>query len=72
METLFAVNKQIAEDIWGWKPGRPTISRRVGGQISKVSGVSPQTGTDLFHGVLLIAFVALIAGLVSLLVRILK
>lgn len=49
MEPLIALNRDVAEILFGWKHGRPTISRRVGGVISQVTGVTPETGTDLFH-----------------------
>jgi hypothetical protein len=63
MEPLIALNKNVAETLFGWKPGRPTISRRIGGAISRVTGVTPETGTDLFHLGLVAATVASVAAL---------
>lgn len=49
MEPIINLNKDVAEALFGWKQGRPTISRRVGGVISQITGISPELGTDLFH-----------------------
>lgn len=40
--------------------------------MGRVIGVTTETGTGLFHGILLIAFVAFIAALMALLVRVFK
>jgi hypothetical protein len=40
--------------------GRPTISRRAGGEISRALGVSEDTGTHIFHGVLAALFYAVV------------
>lgn len=56
MSPLIAIDKDIAETLLGRRPGRPTISRRVGGAISDFTNgtLSEQDGTDLFHLLLLL------------------
>lgn len=61
MNTLISINKDVAEAVFGWKHGRPTISRRVGGVIAQITGITPEAGTDLFHLGLFVAGVAVLS-----------
>lgn len=61
MNTLIALDKDVAEGLFGWKSGRPTISRRVGGMIARATGMSAEAGTDLFHLALVIGAVVWVA-----------
>lgn len=58
---LLKLNKQIAEDVFGHQRGRPTLSRRAGRHIGRALGVHEETGTDLFHGGLVVTALALLA-----------
>ena len=53
MDTLFEIDRSLAETLLGRLPGRPTISWRVGGFIGRTFGISTQAGTALFHGTLI-------------------
>lgn len=54
METFIAVDRNVAEAVFGTLPGRPTISRRVGGTIGRTLGISTEAATGLFHAALLV------------------
>jgi hypothetical protein len=49
LNPIVKLNKDIAEGLFGHRPGRPTISRRAGGHIGRALGIDATTGTDLFH-----------------------
>ena len=62
MNAIIALNKDIAEALWGWRPGRPTISQRTGEVIADATGMSPVMGRHLFHGALGLVALGLLAG----------
>lgn len=49
LSPLMKLDKDLAEGLFGHRPGRPTISRRAGGHIGRALGVGTEAGTDLFH-----------------------
>lgn len=63
LHPLMKLDKDIAEGLFGHKKGRPTISARAGGPIGRALGIGPKKGTDVFHGALVIAGAAVVAGL---------
>lgn len=52
---LLTLDRDLAELLLGPRPGRPTISRRVGAVIGRAIGVDVATGTALFHTGLFVA-----------------
>jgi hypothetical protein len=46
---MLKLDKDIAEKVFGHRPGRPTMSRRAGRQIADAFGIGEHAGTDLFH-----------------------
>ena len=58
---LLTMDRDIAELFGGRRRGRPTISRRFGGAIARSTGVSVSAGTDIFHGLLVLGGLALLA-----------
>lgn len=57
---LLKLDKDIAEQLFGHSPGRPTISRRAGRHIARALGVHEETGTSLFHFGLFVGALALL------------
>lgn len=49
LSPLVKLNKDVAEGLFGHRPGRPTISRRAGRKIAGAVGVHEDLGTHLFH-----------------------
>lgn len=54
MNPILELDRNAATLIFGQRADRPTVSRRIGEVISSATGVSPETGTNLFHGVLVV------------------
>jgi hypothetical protein len=70
LETLIAVDKDVAEAVFGWRPGRPTISRRVGTVVGNALGVGAAAGTAIFHAALwILAFVFFVVVVVPWLAK---
>ncbi|MDC3379093.1 hypothetical protein OAX78_02295 [Planctomycetota bacterium] len=49
INAAYEVDRNVATALFGHKPGRPTVSRRAGGVVSRATGVSEDTGTSMFH-----------------------
>lgn len=58
MDPIIAANKDIAETLFGYRHGRPTISRRAGRQIARATGWKVQTSVDVFHAGLAVLVLA--------------
>ena len=61
VETLININRNVAEVAFGPRRGRPTISTRAGGVISKATGMTAGAGKTLFHIALVLIAVAYFA-----------
>jgi hypothetical protein len=49
LHPLIKLDKDIAEGMFGHRPGRPTLSRRAGRIIAEATGCDEGTGTHAFH-----------------------
>lgn len=62
LHPLVKLDKDIAEELFGHSPGRPTLSRRAGRLIDGATGIGEDAGTDVFH-------LGLVAGAIALAVK---